>query len=201
MNVRKKLRRPEKKRIIVNNGKPLCGGDLSDQRIDLPHHPLSGTWTERWRKRLGKGGDGGEEDTCRLTPAVGELPKKADDCFQVATEVFSRRLIAVHPDIVRAQLDEDEARVLAGHGRSLLSQKAKVFARGIALPAVVENLGPPPFPAEEALEMTRVLGIRQAVSGTEDDDSPGGPAASRADEDDGQETEYRNKRVPQSLHQ
>jgi hypothetical protein len=173
MDIPEKLRRPQKKPIVIDQDQLLLGGDLPDERINLPDHPAGGIRPEGERISLGKGGDGGQEDPYPFSPAVGELPEKTDNLPHVVGEGVGRCVIAVHPDVVRAQLEKDKVRMLPRERRSLLFQIAQKFTRCVPLAAAVEDSCPPALPDEQAVEMPRILGVRKAVSGAEDDDSTG----------------------------
>jgi hypothetical protein len=82
-------------------------------------------------------------------------------------------VIAVNPDVVRSELEEDEIRPLLYQLRSILLQEPSVFAGRASASAEIEDLGSDPFLVKKLLEK---MGIRfggEAVPRAEDDDSAG----------------------------
>jgi len=71
----------------------------------------------------------------------------------------------------------------------LLLQIEPEFTRSIPFAAVVEDSRSPALPGEEAIKVTRVFGVRQAVSSAEDDETAGRRGTGdQKNEEQGQET-------------
>jgi hypothetical protein len=119
------------------------------------------------------------------------------DRAHVGRERIRIGMIAVHPDVIRSELEEDEIGPLAPQPRAVLLQESAVFAGCVSAPAEIEDSGPDPFPVEELLEKMRICFGRDAVARAEDDDSAGRRGAER---DKKRHQENEGMPAPPQLH-
>ena len=182
MDAGQKVRPAGEQAVVVDERQPFGRRDLPDGRIDVAFDAARRLRREGEGSRLRNGRDGRQKYAGRLSAPVLEAAEGGNDLSHIGGKGVRGRAVDVGPDVVRAELEEDEIGPLGCQLFLVGFEEAQVFSRRVSFPAVVEHPGPDAVLLENLLEKMGISLGGDAVAGAEDDDALGRRGADRDEE-------------------